>query len=288
VKYIINQLCTAYKLNFTLQEIEMIMTMCDKNLMKLRNFFRAQYNLKESQQKLITSKNNLNKISYSQDSSKLSPFQKQNLLQNNNITNNFPLTSQNNNNNFTQAESNFSNLIAYRASKLSVPYNNKENNLNTKKHPVVPSKTKIINTEGEKIQFQFFHTLGKILFNKRVDPKDGKIRPMKKHEMERIPMPKSYFNIQEIISEMKYEPAKFNEFLVENSFKHFKDIKELAKVCDTFSYTDTLHRHTFNSKITYENRATTMSNYQSLLNSMACMCVNKSQYKNDSDYKNEG
>ena len=144
------------------------------------------------------------------------------------------------------------------------------------------SKPKLIKTDDEKISFDFFHTLGKILHNKKIDPTDNIPRAMKKFEMERIPRPQSYFNIQEIINGMKFEPTKFNEFLVENSFKHFKDLKEISHACDTFSLTDTFHNHTFSNKYTYEDRATTMSNYQTLLNTMACMCLNKSQYDDGS------
>lgn len=253
--------------------------------MKLRNSFRAQL-LKLI--KLMKEKSRTISLSQDHNYSQVSTMQHNFPIKNN--SNNFnsintalALSSLTNHNVNSQRESKIYGKYMNRESKVPIPLTNKENLSQVSKNLEILSKPKVVNTEGEKNQFQFFHTLGKILYNKRVDPKNGEIRPMKKHEMQGPKMPKSYFNIQELISEMNFEPAKFNEFLIERSFNHFKDIKELAQACDTFSYTNTFSSHTFSSKFTYESKATTMTNYQTLLNSMACMCLNKSQYRDDSD-----
>ena len=123
----------------------------------------------------------------------------------------------------------------------------------------------------------FFHLIGKILYNKRIDPVTGKFRGMLKSELNSKPAPKLYFNLNDLISTMNCSNSLFNETLAENSFDHFKDIKELARACEDFSLADTLScSRIFNQPYMYEENS--LRNLQSWIFASACMYHNKSQY----------
>jgi hypothetical protein len=83
---------------------------------------------------------------------------------------------------------------------------------------------------------------------------------------------------------MKCCNRKFNEALAENSFDHFKDIKELALACESFSLVDTLGRsRSINDNYIYDNYS--LQTLQSTITAMACMQLNKSQYDGKNNTK---
>lgn len=128
--------------------------------------------------------------------------------------------------------------------------------------------------------------IGKILYNKRIDPQTGVIRAMTKTELTTKPFPKIYFDIQNFVNDLPCEPKYFSNMLIENSFDHFKDIKELAKATETFSHCDVLDKYSYTSKYCYEENK--MQTLLTQLNIMACVYENKSQYDNKGNEKGKG
>lgn len=134
--------------------------------------------------------------------------------------------------------------------------------------------------------FSFYHIIGKILYNKRIDGRTGEIRPMKKAEMTAFPRPKLYFNIPDLINTMPFEQNTFNEFLIENSYDHFNDVGELARAFETFSFTDQLNKYSYTEKNNYE--IVSLNTMRSQLNAMACTNFNLSQYEPGAKKKQGG
>lgn len=128
--------------------------------------------------------------------------------------------------------------------------------------------------------FSIFHLIGKILYNKRLDPITNKPIAMTKSQLTQNPAPKMYFNLKNMITSMRCSNKLFNETLIENSFDHFKDLKELTYACDAFSLANTLEGS--NRKL-YKNfnDESSLEYMQSIITSMACMQLNKSQYNTD-------
>lgn len=131
----------------------------------------------------------------------------------------------------------------------------------------------------EEIDRDIFHLLGKILYNKRIDPRDNKkIRQMTKKELTQYPYPKLYFKIQDIIDASPLPKEEFNNLLIEGAFSHFKDIGELADATDSFSFTNTMNK--FHFKLEEKNfpLQDTIENMKFILNGHAITAFNLSQY----------
>ena len=127
--------------------------------------------------------------------------------------------------------------------------------------------------------FNFFHMLGKFLYNKRIDPRTGDVRAMNKKELLQKPTPELYFNPTDLINQLPCTNQMFNEYLIENSHNHFIDLKEFAIALDTFSFTDTITKFEHKvSSYTYDTNSLKFN--KTLINTMACTVINKSQYNN--------
>jgi hypothetical protein len=135
-------------------------------------------------------------------------------------------------------------------------------------------------TERDFSNVSYFHLIGKIIYNKRLDPVTGELRGMLKSELNSKPAPKLYFNLNDVISTMHCSNLQFNETLAENSFDHFRDIKEIARACEDFSFADALSKSSsFKQPFMYEENS--LKNIQSRIFASACMFHNKSQYSSE-------
>ena len=85
-----------------------------------------------------------------------------------------------------------------------------------------------------------FHALGKFLYNKRIDPSNGKARMMNSKEMKAKPKPRSYINHQKILNQVETENHVFSLFLEENMYDFYEDIEDMAKVLDVYSDNDSI------------------------------------------------
>lgn len=124
-------------------------------------------------------------------------------------------------------------------------------------------------------KFSFFHILGKFLYNKRLDDQGQIIKPKKAQMLQKKDY-KLYFSHSDILQNMVQSHEVFNDFLAENYYKHYTEIKELAKTAETFSYTEKLSN--FNYK--RQDNDNSSQYLRSLINSMAVTCENLSQYEN--------
>ena len=153
---------------------------------------------------------------------------------------------------------------------------------NFKKHPVVNFSTNKNQAHSQQntveLDKDIFHLLGKLLYNKRIDPKTGKIRQMKKAEFLQSPYPQLYFKIQDVIDSSPISKEEFNNLLIEASFNHFRDIGEIALACESFSYSDTISK--FGYKLIEKNFPfqDTIENMKFILNGTAVVAFNISQY----------
>ena len=92
-------------------------------------------------------------------------------------------------------------------------------------------------------EFQFFHSLGKFLYNKRnqnlgVDS-NGVIRMMKSTELQNIKnKPLLYFNPEDIINRAPCEPYFFWLYLEENFLDFYGDIHDASHSLEYFSLAD--------------------------------------------------
>lgn len=127
-----------------------------------------------------------------------------------------------------------------------------------------------------------FHLLGKLLYNKRIDPIDNQIKPMKKHQLLADPKPELYFTHQEIIDAIPTDLEQFNYLLIEHSYDHFVDINELAEATDCFSYTNTFNKFEYVMKESNIEDVHTVPYMKMLLNTMAVTTFNLSQYNKGS------
>ena len=89
-----------------------------------------------------------------------------------------------------------------------------------------------------------FHAMGKILYNKRIDPVTGKEHKpsffspdiMKDPEQR----PPFYANHAHLLSEVRIDPPTFSLFLHENMPGFFSDIEDMANVMDVYSQMDAI------------------------------------------------
>jgi hypothetical protein len=122
-------------------------------------------------------------------------------------------------------------------------------------------------------RFTIFHTLGKILYNKRIDPETGTPKMLSREKM--LLQPKRYFDLRKLLEQARMTYENFNHYLYDNYPDHFRNIKELSSVADTFSLTDRIY--------SFRNNIHTNEDYKfnSLyLNCEATMCYNLSQHGN--------
>lgn len=108
--------------------------------------------------------------------------------------------------------------------------------MNLMKLPI--NHTKVSEESSDDYEFQFFHSLGKFLYNKRkiylgVDS-SGNIRAMQFYELKNpINRPKLYFSPEDIINRAPCPPSYFWLYLEEN-FLDFSD--EIDDVCENLEY----------------------------------------------------
>jgi hypothetical protein len=133
----------------------------------------------------------------------------------------------------------------------------------------------LLNKESDNVDL--FHSLGKILYNKRQDPVNPKkdIKPTKKQYGQKL---KFYFDLGNLLDEVT-DRNIFNNMLIFNAPSFFKDLKETAKCWETFSLTDKFSNFKYNTKYLYEDPRTSLGYLKIYLNSLAYMVNNKSQYE---------
>ena len=92
-------------------------------------------------------------------------------------------------------------------------------------------------------EFQFFHSLGKFLYNKSeryvgID-KQGKIRAMLKHEMVNDGnRPGMYFSPEDIINRAPCQPSLFWVYLEQNFLDFYEEIGDVSNTLDYFQVAD--------------------------------------------------
>jgi hypothetical protein len=125
-----------------------------------------------------------------------------------------------------------------------------------------------------------FHTLGKILYNKRIDPDNIDGSPKKLGKFQMLKNPKRYFDLKRVleISITSYE--KFNNYVYDNYIDHFRDTRELSKSADIFSLTDSLY--SFKKPINTNEDLRFNSLY---LNCEGIMSYNLSQHDKKSEFR---
>ncbi len=249
MRNLINQLKMIFSFNLTPDEITSLVDSVDGNLKKLENVMISLYNKNKfiKKQNVSNIHNSMCNVEHYYD----------NNSKNSRVSQFTPSVSQVND--FFQKNNNFqfSQLDSGRNDNKSYFY-------------VFKEEPKI----------ELFHVIGKILYNKRIDPVTNEPRAMKKREMSQTPMPKSYFNLKELIDNVPCDYTQFNELLIENSFDKFYDIGELARALDTFSLTDTFNLFKYGTKeYIYEDQFNSIEYYKTYLNASACMIENKSQYE---------
>jgi hypothetical protein len=141
------------------------------------------------------------------------------------------------------------------------------------------SQQQIYKTGGEKVMDSFFHALGMILYNKRIDPLRPTSTPhkMTKQQYQSNPRPIKYFDVEKVVDSINISFQKFNNFLHENYLAHFTNIKEAYKMADCFSIAD------YNSSYQIRNNLSlgldTVRREECILNARGCMSYNLSQYE---------
>lgn len=142
------------------------------------------------------------------------------------------------------------------------------------------------NISNQDKSYKFFNILGKVLFNKRYDPAIGDTRPFTKSEMEKRPIPKTYYDLKEIVNTLPCSENYFTNYLAENLIDHFNNIKELANVLESFSLTDRKINFKQGSIEKYTHVEQSISNFNCQLNVRALAYLNKSQYIEGREVKN--
>ena len=155
----------------------------------------------------------------------------------------------------------------------------KQNNFNSVSP--VKSKEKIQNTENVTKcieNYNLFHLMGILLYNKRLVVKEGKIRGIKKEEFGTNEETPRYYNIEELINNISISLNSFNDLLMWNSIDHFKDIGEYADMADVFSLSDDLdsfESFLFDQNFQFDHTNQYMRTY---LNCFGVTFFNQSQY----------
>lgn len=87
-----------------------------------------------------------------------------------------------------------------------------------------------------------FHAMGKILYNKRIDPISGKEQKPTFFSLDTMKDPDQrppfYANHQNLIDEVRIDPPTFSLFLHENMPNFFSNIEDMANVMDVYSEMD--------------------------------------------------
>jgi hypothetical protein len=133
------------------------------------------------------------------------------------------------------------------------------------------SKDEVQNTKD--FGLQIFHALGKMLYNKRIDPKTGKTRAMTTEELKKKPQPKLYFKHEDILNQVQTEDTTFSLFLHENLIDFAGDIEDVAKILEVYSHNDAI---TSSARFSYAEQAqlADLSHLSSLTEWMATTTFN--------------
>lgn len=122
-------------------------------------------------------------------------------------------------------------------------------------------------------RFNFFETLGKFLYNKRLNEYGEKFQPSKKDYLSM--KYKHYFNTCEIIYSMKHDYRTLRAFLNQNYINHFNSILEVAIAANRFSETEILD----NFKYLEKDQLNNLNITHTILCAYNVMASNKSQYE---------
>ena len=164
----------------------------------------------------------------------------------------------------------------------------KQNNFNC----ISPIKSKekiqtVENAKKETKNYNLFHLLGTLLYNKRYVVKEKKIRGIKKEEFGTNEQTPRYYNIEELINNVPISLNSFNDLLIWNSIDHFKDIGEYSDMADIFSFSDNLD--TFDSFLFDKNFQFDHTNQymRTYLNCFGVTFFNRSQYNENNNSKQD-
>ncbi len=127
----------------------------------------------------------------------------------------------------------------------------------------------------------FYNLMGKFIFNKRIDPVTKQVRKMTKIEMQVKPIPKRYYEIQDVIDNCLKHTDKnhINNYLISQGSKRFKDLKEIATFYETLSYTDCIDKFEHRGSHTFDPFR--LEDTKLIINVLSYTTHNKSQYLNN-------
>lgn len=130
--------------------------------------------------------------------------------------------------------------------------------------------------------YDFFHFLGKLLYNKRLNNFGEKVKMVKK-QLLTIPKPKFYEHIPNMIDYSCHSYEDCTNWLQEGVYNHYKDIRELSYVLETFSHTDLLKKFKYKTN-SNDNEVERLG---TILNCMSVVEHNLSQYQESWNQKKE-
>jgi len=93
-------------------------------------------------------------------------------------------------------------------------------------------------------EFNLFHTLGKFLYNKRMDPITKNARAMTSKELTEL-KPKFYFDPAHLINQVGVDLNLFSMFLHENYLDFYGDIEDVVQMSEVFQESDIMHTSNF-------------------------------------------